>query len=139
MGRGVRADTMSDPGLTTVTHEVSLEGWGLRLPGVPPFKNPNTPLPFPVRANIAEAMSCLKKSRGIWGQSPQRHHEGGEAAANYPRAATGLEAPGPTRRKCPRNSRSKIDRRLKFAPNFRAPGPEIARNYRSKCPETPVP
>jgi len=73
-----------------------------------------------------------RKSRGNWGQSPQKHHEGGEAAANYPRAATGLEAPGPTCGKCPRNSRSKIEWRLKFARKFEEYWPEIARNYRSK-------
>ena len=34
--------------------------------------------------NIAEAMSCLKKSQGSWGQSPQRRHKGGEAASARP-------------------------------------------------------
>jgi hypothetical protein len=80
MGRGVRANTMFDPGPTTVTHEVSLAGWAL-IAGC--ALEENTPLP-PHPGNIAEAMSCLEKSRGNWGQSPQRHHEGGEAAAASP-------------------------------------------------------
>lgn len=65
--------------------KVPLEGWGL-FAGCASLETPKTPRFLSPPGNIAEAMSCLKKSRGNWGQSPQRHHEGGEAAtASVPR------------------------------------------------------
>ena len=74
MGRGVRANTMFDPDPTTVTPRFRSKVWASA--GCASLETANTPLPFPLRGNIAETMRCLKKSRGTWGQSPQKQSRG---------------------------------------------------------------
>jgi len=74
MGHGVRANTMFDPGLMTVTHEVPLEGWGLRLPGVPPLRD-QTPRSLSPSGEYRRGDVMPQKIPGDWGQSP--HASGG--------------------------------------------------------------
>ena len=69
MGLGV---CKYDPSPSAVTRKVPLGGTRAFCTVCPP---PNT-CSHPLRGHIAEAMPCLKKSRGSWGQSPQRHREG---------------------------------------------------------------
>lgn len=138
------------------------------MPGVPPLRT-QTPRSLSRPGKIAEAMSCLQKSRGPWGPCPQRRREGGEAASTKSSPIPGVPPDGQPhesardfrwdtsgdgwREPCvPRlfhgggkygdeiNRRSINPRIFRSLPSdFPEANSEITRNYRSKWPPTPVP
>lgn len=86
------------------------------------------PAPSPPPCEYRGGDVMPRKSRGTWGQSPQRHHEGGEAAANH---AEGRDRP-----------RSSWPDPQKMPPKFRLENRPLVENLpdfpvsrAGKCPE----
>jgi hypothetical protein len=70
-GRWAWTNTMFDPSPSAVTHKVSLEGWGLLLPGVPPSLEAKHPAPFPVRGKSQRRCHASKNPGALGAESPK--------------------------------------------------------------------